>query len=231
MRATKWIGLIVVVLCAGCAGLGKYAKDRGNDFLDCFQAHAGYGLGADVHVRATQFVIVGAGSSQGVQWGVNGREYVETTELAHFGPPVTTVEGILWLALAPFGAEEGWFNRKWLLKSGALSLALDKMERHTHPGRRGCVQDDAGSILGVNLARLGVFGSGDDVRGPHRLLDSFDMEVGGTALVPSLRLGFSPGQFADFVLGFFGLDIARDDAAPAHAEPKAADKPAASRAQ
>jgi hypothetical protein len=28
---------------------------------------------------------------------------------------------------------------------------------------------------------------------------------------PSVRLGFSPGQFADFVLGLLGLDIAGDD--------------------
>ena len=31
---------------------------------------------------------------------------------------------------------------------------------------------------------------------------------------PSVRLGFSPGQFADFVVGLFGLDIAGDDAKP-----------------
>jgi len=34
-----------------------------------------------------------------------------------------------------------------------------------------------------------------------------------------VRLGFSPGQFADFVLGFFGLDIAGDDESAKAAEP------------
>jgi len=42
-------------------------------------------------------------------------------------------------------------------------------------------------------------------------------------------LGFSPGQFADFVLGFFGLDIGRDNA-ETQERPASPDSPAAPQA-
>jgi len=54
MRAIKLLAALGLVLCTGCAGLGKYAKDRGNDFLDCFTAQGGIGLGLPaVEVHAT----------------------------------------------------------------------------------------------------------------------------------------------------------------------------------
>jgi hypothetical protein len=44
----------------------------------------------------------------------------------------------------------------------------------------------------------------------RKLVDAFDIEVGATLLL-SARVGFSPGQFVDFITGWFGLDIAGDD--------------------
>ena len=44
-------------------------------------------------------------------------------------------------------------------------------------------------------------------------LHAFDVELSLTLLVGRLRLGFSPGEFVDFLLGWFGLDIAGDDRA------------------
>ena len=47
--------------------------------------------------------------------------------------------------------------------------------------------------------------------GVHRnWLHDFDFEVGATALVGG-TVGFSLGEFADFLLGWFGLDIGGDD--------------------
>jgi hypothetical protein len=42
------------------------------------------------------------------------------------------------------------------------------------------------------------------------IVSSFDIEVNIGCLLGA-RLGFSFGQFADFLLGWFGLDIAGDD--------------------
>lgn len=40
---------------------------------------------------------------------------------------------------------------------------------------------------------------------------ALDVEVGG-ALLLGARFGFSPGELVDFLLGFVGVDLARDDA-------------------
>ena len=42
-------------------------------------------------------------------------------------------------------------------------------------------------------------------------LHAFDIEVGATVLIIGARAGFSPGEFLDFLLGWFGVDIAGDD--------------------
>jgi hypothetical protein len=47
--------------------------------------------------------------------------------------------------------------------------------------------------------------------GIHRdWLHDFDFEAGGMALL-GITIGFSLGEFLDFLLGWFGLDIADDD--------------------
>lgn len=49
-----------------------------------------------------------------------------------------------------------------------------------------------------------------DGDGPENWLHQFDLEVGGGFLL-GLNLGFSPGEFLDFLLGWFGVDLAGDD--------------------
>ncbi len=230
MRAMKLLAAMGLVLCAGCAGLGEYAKDRGNDLLDCFQAHAGIGWGADIHARITRFLASGAGCGWSLQWGLNGRDFVGS-EANHVGPPITTAAGAFGLALVPLLPEKGFLNRGEALQGATLLPAGDVMIRGPFEGdggpdlfgaRQG-PEDSSFSILGVNLVPLGLAGEIAHRPKEPRLLDSFTVEVGGTALVLSLRLGFSPGQFADFVVGLFGLDIAGDDKAP-EKEPSPLDK-------
>jgi hypothetical protein len=50
--------------------------------------------------------------------------------------------------------------------------------------------------------------SGDLRKKPVHL---FDLEVGALAIVVGVEVGFSIGEFFDFLLGFFTLDIADDD--------------------
>ncbi len=45
-------------------------------------------------------------------------------------------------------------------------------------------------------------------------IHAFDVEVAVYAIVPYVRVGFSPGEFLDFLLGWFGADIAGDDPPP-----------------
>jgi hypothetical protein len=42
-------------------------------------------------------------------------------------------------------------------------------------------------------------------------IHAFDIEAGISALFVGVRVGFSPGELLDFLLGWFGIDIAGDD--------------------
>jgi hypothetical protein len=45
---------------------------------------------------------------------------------------------------------------------------------------------------------------------PVNWLHAFDIDIGASFLV-GVNVGFSPGEFLDFLLGWFGIDIAGDD--------------------
>jgi len=45
----------------------------------------------------------------------------------------------------------------------------------------------------------------------QRWIDFLDVEVGASAFVGGVELAVRPGEFLDFLLGFFGLDIGEDD--------------------
>ena len=54
----------------------------------------------------------------------------------------------------------------------------------------------------------------DDFKMIHRdteVADRFDIEASATAILWNVRVGFRAGQFVDFLLGWFGLDIGYDD--------------------
>ena len=42
-------------------------------------------------------------------------------------------------------------------------------------------------------------------------IHAFDIEAGVFVLLAGVRVAFSPGEFVDFFLGWFGVDIAGDD--------------------
>lgn len=54
----------------------------------------------------------------------------------------------------------------------------------------------------------GLFHQGDQDR---PLIHLFDLEVGAGFLLAGFDVGFSPGQFLDFLLGWFGIDLGNDD--------------------
>ncbi|MBM4040756.1 MAG: hypothetical protein FJ290_19810 [Planctomycetes bacterium] len=223
MRAMNWIGLIGLVVCTGCAGLGKYATDRGNDFLDCLTAQAGVGfLLPAVELRATHWVTAGAGFAVSEKWGLDGREAVTRGySQAGFGMP-----GVLHLL--------GFESDKDFEDDGALKPFYTYTSRihitPTFPLASGKGLRVSKCILLFDVTSIPRFAYHYDhdlrwrplepprlIREERKLVEALDVHVDVTAallLGPSLRLGFSPGQFADFVLGFFGLDIAGDDAKP-----------------
>ncbi|MCX7702634.1 MAG: hypothetical protein N2234_00810 [Planctomycetota bacterium] len=65
--------LLVLLFFCGCASMGQYFADRGNDLLDVFGLNFSYGAGLLLNVRATQFVQVGMVGFSGARVGFCGR--------------------------------------------------------------------------------------------------------------------------------------------------------------
>ena len=57
-------------------------------------------------------------------------------------------------------------------------------------------------------------------RADRSTIHLFDCEVGIAPMLFGAVVGFSPGQFADFWLGWFGVDIADDDSSSGRAARK-----------
>jgi hypothetical protein len=53
----------------------------------------------------------------------------------------------------------------------------------------------------------------------ERVLDALDVELGASALFGGIEVAVRPGEFLDFLLGWFGLDLAGDDGVAETAKP------------
>ncbi len=209
MRAMKLLVVVGLVLCAGCAGLGGYAKERGNDFLDCFTLQAGLGGIAGFEVRATDYLATGAGAAGSLKWGLVGRHWRGPSADVQVGLPVLPLgqslfdmgmerEGELWRFYTFCAARREEFelfahDDRTTKSIGVFDVtSLKKYRFHAEsspwaPGHYSIVKEDRPPI------------------------QAFDLLVDATVLPASARFGFSPGRFADFVLGIFGLYIIWDD--------------------
>ena len=191
MKKALIIGLL---LLAGCATpFGTYMKDRGNDFADIFKADIGYGLGIDAHVIATDFIATGAGASATSKIGFKGR-YVDDWKDYHIGIPILPF--IEWMNTSQCGGA----HVDWCITDVA----------QLGTGKGGTVHEDSSfpSTGSMSILFVNTIGFVDDKK---PLLDKFDLECSATAGVIGVHIGFSPGQLFDFVFGWTGMDIGKDD--------------------
>jgi hypothetical protein len=201
MRNSRLVLAVPVMLCAGCTQPGAYWGNRWFDFRDCFTLEVGvWGKGIDVDLHLTDWIATGVGGAVSSKYGFAGRRPVGdwdwcNDEDSHIGFPVLPVvllaRGAEWVRLPAF-------------------LRTDCGERKAQVGAiHGRVDiKRTSSILFVNVL---AFTKNRGRNSEPKLIDAFDVDVGATFLRLSTRAGFSFGQFADFVLGFFGLDIAGED--------------------
>jgi HEAT repeat protein len=189
--------LLAAVAVACCLGTGcRYLENRGRDFLDSFKISADAGLGVEAHVRAGP-AAVGAGFWVGYGAGIETK-----------GRPATWVEGSAGL---PFSM---------LL----VPLALDFQHglgggEPDVPPLLGLLASHAEIVNGANPSRPSKgtsraafwFWMIEDEDDDERTWgDLFWIEASARCLV-GLKAGFNVAEFADFLLGWFGLDIASDD--------------------
>ncbi|HPD16416.1 MAG TPA: hypothetical protein PLE19_15795 [Planctomycetota bacterium] len=233
MRCT-WPALIgLVLLAAGCACPAAYWRNRGLDFADCFRAEAGTGIGLDIQLAATDWLAAGVGASGSHMAGFVGRHPVGPRHgngrNVHFGYPLLNVL----VPVALLTGEEAGHDDPLLLAFIAPFLLVDCQWRNAPRSdagggwfpdvkQRECspLYRLVASGFGINFPALAVGGRGRGLRAPGpKLVDAFEVDVGATLIAPSARVGFSFGQFLDFLLGWTTLDIAGDDEARESAPP------------
>lgn len=210
----------------GCADFKSYMKDRGNDFADCFKGDVGYGLGVGAHVRATELFSVGAGGGYMWKHGFKGRLCGNWTDLL-LGWPASNV--ILAFDVMPdmFGGGTTFGNNgsdiifAILLCIPINYASVGRLATQTGSDPPQFERDffkggfSTHSIVGVNILPLSGRGRRFGERDPGLYMcppiEMLDIEVGVMAGGVGFHVGFSPGQFFDFLGGWFGLDIAKDD--------------------
>lgn len=208
MKTDKILCFLVLISVVGCATpFGTYMKDRGNDFADCFKADVGVGLGIDAQVMVTDIVAIGVGGSVTRKVGFKGRHVNDWWD-KHFGFPLMPFLLIYEVEGRPcwpwVTTSIGTFGGEW--EHALMKCYLPHHEDPNFPTAH------TWSVLFLNCANL----IGCRVK---PFIDVYDIECGVTAGVVGARVGFSPGQFLDFVLGWSGVDIGKDDTKEKEKEP------------
>ncbi|NQT53914.1 hypothetical protein HQ576_17795 [bacterium] len=217
MRHALSLMVAGLACCLGCSRVAPYAADRARDLLDCFKLEAGVGGVADIEVRATDWACTGLGAAGSFRWGFDGRRPVGFPGAAdsgvthHYGFPVMPLRS--WLSLEDYesdGAIRHLYTDLWVRDRRFFSpeYAPARVDK---------------SIVFYALTSQPSFREPGDERRP---LHAYDIHLGAT-LLGSLRVGVSPGEMADFLLGWFGRDIGGDDASSRPAANGACAPPAA----
>jgi len=189
-------------LAIACGGLlltsCSYLQNRANDALDVFLCEGALGPGLYAELRATDFAAVGLGLHTVATGGLHGR-YVGTGERGSLG-------------LGPFilGGARGDYGP---VLSGDPSTFDDEADEP-------CTQMLVMPSQGIKCEA----GYSPSARGLRMAYLSATATVGYVGL----RVGFSPGELLDLLLGFFTVNLAGDDAFPAPPPPPEVTEPRSS---
>jgi hypothetical protein len=194
--------LAACALSQSCAATGRYFKNRANDLADVVTIEGSVGPGVHALVQATDFL--GAGVGHSVQYGfwAHGRH-------AGFGFRKTT--GMLVLSNSKpdysLGADPNWdtWLDTWDGLVGTRGASVEPKNDSVLESWDKQKNSEQGSLLffiPLNASRLGT---GDY----HFGLRSFDLTASASALV-GLHVTLSPGELADFVIGWSSVDVGHD---------------------
>ncbi|MCZ6692164.1 MAG: hypothetical protein O7H41_21480 [Planctomycetota bacterium] len=187
---------MILPIATGCqTTVGSYLGNRGRDLADCFtiEAGVGYGLGAELKLAGLVHIAVGTGLDGSLQAGLRYGDLVPRSETkdektGFFGFPIIN---LLWM----FSDQDGY--------PPYLHVSKDAKEEHACylllPGLASYAPDRSESWIWT------------DPKSGWSRLHAFDIEASVYWGIIGARAGFSPGEFVDFLLGWFGVDIAGDD--------------------
>lgn len=212
--------LLVPLLLAGCLAtgcqttVGNYLANRGRDLGECFLLQYGAGIGLGVDVKLAGALHASAGFACYYPFHSMGWYYGELRPgdvRSGFGH--LPGEGDLGILIAHASTRSFDGTKTDHLCYAILPALLSKEEGvwlwGDMSGRPDRVAEQApladGLLEGETLERL------ERAVARKARVHAFDIEAGVFLGVVGVRAGFSPGQFADFLLGWVGIDIAGDD--------------------
>ncbi|MCZ6690087.1 MAG: hypothetical protein O7H41_10820 [Planctomycetota bacterium] len=183
--------IAIITITTGCQTVGQYFANRGRDLADCItiEGGVGYGFGAEIKLAGLVHVAGGACYYGAPPVGLRYGELVPSSES---GDKDTGFLGIPLVGL--------------VLLHGAppyLHVSVDDKEEH------GCYWLLPG--LASYYTEVSESWIWTDPKSGWSRLHAFDVEAHLFLGVVGVRVGFSPGEFLDFLLGWVGVDIAGDD--------------------
>ena len=223
--------VLAAFVTAGCqTTVGNYFANRGRDLGECFRVQVGGGLGIGASVRAAGLLDLGLcvaayNRKTGVGW-VYGNGYA-----FGYGTPEDSWDAEvdyspLWLATVvaiplylPIVAVlsmsgkgvigSGWSNQTQSITAEQQSFLINAPHWQIEEGPpltlgRSHADHECWMFLPPLAGR-------DREARLNPLVHAFDIEASVYAGIVYARAGFSPGEFVDFLLGWFGVDIAGDD--------------------
>jgi hypothetical protein len=200
--------MATILFClAGCSTFDTYIKDRALDFVDCFHCDAGVGFGLEAHFIATDAFSYCIGTAYPTKYGFIGR-YVGTWKDEYHGFPICNYD--IWYNNVHYTYI---INNKWVdgptLNWSCLLLPFPIVSTMLLFEK----DNDRNFVVYSSILAINVFKGVNDTTDLSffDLLDAFRFEAGVTMVYFGAAIGFNGGQFADFLLGWFGIDIADDD--------------------
>jgi predicted small secreted protein len=176
--------LLVAASTTGCASTKGYFVDRGRDVADVLTATVGVGVGAKARVGPLDAGLL-------VDFPVTGLKCGRCFLLSHMPlklPPAGDLQWVLY--------EQEWFQ--W----------NSTLERDDPRNKDFLHMADIGEPLELIFNTPHTFNPDHNWRVNWSYETQIEVVVG---LGPTLRLGLNPGELADFLLGWFGIDILKDD--------------------
>ena len=239
-RQLSWLArwgalLLAAVLLTGCqTTVGNYFGNRARDFGEMFrlQVGGGFGVGASVSAAGLLDLPMAAANvshKAGLGWVYGDGYFFGLGETGGFWEgEMLEIRGLPWYWVPP--------NRSPYY----LHRRIDRSPRHSLSylyaqhvcvwflpafiGRVGPAEPPELEYRGSTFWRLSyadrvfwaqthpwIWSAEARRINPKAHVHAFDVEASVYAGVVYVKVGFSPGELLDFVLGWFGIDIAGDD--------------------